>query len=235
MVRFAERVVLALVGDVVARPERGHRLQHLVHPPPALLVRHAHERELLLVPADAHAQDAAPAREQVERGPLLGEVGRVAERQDQHHGAEPDGAGDAGQGREQRHRLEPGAGVGGRGQQQMVDGHRAVEAQVLGAPQVGAHLGERRGRAGRARSWEAQAELHASGAVRPGVRPLACGAHRSPSSFLASATVRPPTRAWGRPPSGDDQGHQDLAGARRVVQTRTSIASKWVRTKAASL
>ena len=55
-----------------------------------------------------------------------------------------DRAGDARERREQRDRLEPGRPVGRRRDEQVVDQHRAVEAEVLGAPQVGAHLGERR-------------------------------------------------------------------------------------------
>src|SRR5262249_58413374 len=128
-----------------------------------------------------------------------------------------DRARDPGQRREQGHRLEPGAGVGGRGEQQVIDGHRAVEAQILRAAEGGAHFDERgRSRAER-EAGEAQAEFH-----------------RRPSSFFASATVRPPTRAWGRPPSVTTRATR-ISLARGASLRRTSIASKCVRTKAASL
>src|SRR5436853_563493 len=62
----AELVVRAVVAHAIPRPQRGDRLQHLVHAPAALLVRHAHEPELLLVPAHAHAQDAPAIRYEIQ-------------------------------------------------------------------------------------------------------------------------------------------------------------------------
>ena len=128
---------------------------------------------------------------------------------------------DPGESREQRHRLQPGARIGGRGEQQMIDGHRAVEAEVLGAPEIGAHVGQGRGARAERETGNSQAELHRRG-------------HRSPSSFLASATVSPPTRAWGRPPSVTTRATR-ISPALGASTKRTSMASKWVRTKAASL
>ncbi len=45
----------------------------------------------------------------------------------------------------------------------MVDRHRAVEAEILGPAQVGAHLGERRGARAEGEAGEAEAELDGAG------------------------------------------------------------------------
>ena len=63
-------------------PERAHDVDALVHPCPALLVRHAAERELLRVlAADADAEDEPAAREHVEGRRRLRRHGRRTERQ----------------------------------------------------------------------------------------------------------------------------------------------------------
>src|SRR5262249_59589415 len=107
--------------------------------------------------------------------------------------------------------------MGGRGEQEVVDGDGGVEAQVLGAAEIDAHLGERRGTGAEGEARQAESEFH-----------------RRPSSFFASSTVRPPTRACGRPPSVTTRTTR-ISSARGASPRRTSMASKWVRTKAASL
>src|SRR5262249_16751185 len=107
--------------------------------------------------------------------------------------------------------------------EQVIDADGGVEAEVLRAAQVRAHLGERRGPGPEREARDAQAELDRRR-----------GAHRSPSSFFASATVRPPTRPGRRPPSGTPSA-TGISLALGASTRRTSMASKCVRTKAASL
>src|SRR3989304_4532946 len=73
--------------------------------------------------------------------------------------------------------------AGGGGEQGVVDAHGAVEAEVRGAPEIGAHLAEHRGLRAEGEAREPEAEFH-----------------RKPSSFFASPAVRPPTRGGGGPP-----------------------------------
>src|SRR5579863_2725876 len=58
--------------------------------------------------------------------------------------------------------------------------------------------------------------------------------HRSPSTPLISSFLRPPTRGRGRPESVTATA-TTISLARGASATRTSMPSKWLRTKAASL
>ena len=71
--------------------------------------------------------------------------------------------------REQGDRLQPGRRVRGRRDQQVVDEHRRLEAEVLGAPEVGAHLRERRGLLAEREAGQPQPVVHrAWPPARPG-------------------------------------------------------------------
>ena len=153
-VRSSDAVEAALVGDVVLRPQRGDQLEQLVHPArraPRCGMPHAPRTR---PPSSPRRRRGSTAR------PTAGRASPTAWRtatgsrngQHQHERAELDRARDAGQRGQQRDRLEPGRPIGGRRDQQVVDEHRALEAEVLGAAQVGAHLGEGRRLVARARS-----------------------------------------------------------------------------------
>ena len=131
-----EAVVVALVRDVVARPQGGDRLEHLVHPPAPFLDGDAERGKLLAVPADAHAEDRSAAGELVEGRPLLRERDGVAEREDQHERAEADGPRHAAERGEEGHWLEPGDAVRRRRDEQVVDEHRTLEPAILRVAKV---------------------------------------------------------------------------------------------------
>ena len=157
-----DAVEAALVGHPLLRPQRGDQLEQLVHAGAALAVRDADGLELGLHPAHPDAEDRPATGQLVERRPLLRELHRLAERQHQDERAELDRAGDPRQRRQQRDRLEPGRPVGRRGDEQVVDEHRGLEAEVLGTTQVGAHLGERRRLVAKREARQPKAEVHAA-------------------------------------------------------------------------
>ena len=79
-------------ADRVLAPHRPHHRDALVHAPAALAERHAERGELGLHPADPGAEDQPPLRQVLQGRQFLGERQRVAHRQYQHAGAEPDPA-----------------------------------------------------------------------------------------------------------------------------------------------
>src|SRR5579864_2647488 len=88
--------VLAVEAGYILAPQGTHRGDRLVGARAALMEVQAERVELLLEPAAADAQDDAAARKHVERGDLLGDVERMALRENQDAGGEPDAAGDRG-------------------------------------------------------------------------------------------------------------------------------------------
>ena len=80
-------------ADRVLRPHRPHQGDALVHPPPALAKGRAEGGELGLHPADPGAEDQPTFGEVLQGRQFLGERQRVAHRQHQHAGAEPDPVG----------------------------------------------------------------------------------------------------------------------------------------------
>jgi len=128
-----ERDVPAPVVRLV--PPRGpDREQVLVGQPAALAERDAERAELLPGPADAHPEDQAPAAEIVEVGGHPRDQQRVPVGHDEHRGAEPDPAGEAGQPGQRGERLVERHGVllrhVGR-QHDVVGHHQQVEAEAL--------------------------------------------------------------------------------------------------------
>ena len=86
-------------------PRGPDREQVLVGQPTAVAERDAERAELLRGPADAHAEDQPAAAEVVEVGGHPGDQQRVPVGHDQHGGAEPDLAGEAGQPGQRGERL----------------------------------------------------------------------------------------------------------------------------------
>ena len=194
--QVVEAVELALVGHVVAGPQRRDRLEHLVHPPPPLAVRDPERLELLArsSPTPTPRTDR-PAGQDVERRPLLRERDRIAEREDEDHRPEADRPRHAGEGAQERDGLQPRHPVRRRGDEQVVDEHRGLEAEVLGAPEVGAHLRERRGPLAERERREAQAELHRGTPCRSGQWPPAAGPPPPTTSAARAAGARVPAAA----------------------------------------
>ena len=135
-----ELVVTTLVGHVIGSPQRGDGLEHLGHPSSAFAVRDPERGELRFVPAYPDAEHGAAAGQHVEGRPFLRERDRVAERQDEDHGAESHRAGHASEGAEQCHRLEPRHPVGRRCHEQVIDEHRGLEPEILGMPKIRSHV-----------------------------------------------------------------------------------------------
>src|SRR4029079_18143874 len=92
---------------MLPREQREHGLHELVHAPAALGMRHVHGRELLLVPADPHAEYRAAAADYVESRPFLGVVDRIAQWKRDPHGPDLDGPGHGREGARQHHWLQP--------------------------------------------------------------------------------------------------------------------------------
>jgi hypothetical protein len=153
-------------------PQRADGAHRLRRARAALLERDAERVELLLQPADADAEDGAAARQHVERGDLLGDVERVALRQDQDAGGDLDRRRDGGDVGERQQRV---------GQRQVLRGRNASAAVVrvrrlvadrdhdvlhrpqrLDAGRLGrtGEVGERIGEGERAGVGEGQSELH---------------------------------------------------------------------------
>src|SRR5213593_210174 len=74
--RIVERPELAL-EVAFALPQCAHQPDRLVRAPAAALERHAHEVELLLVPAHAAAEREPPAGELLQRCDLFRQMNRV--------------------------------------------------------------------------------------------------------------------------------------------------------------
>src|SRR3989454_8716880 len=102
----AEPRVLARERRRAAGPELLHRRQILVGHGAALREGHAEGGALGGDPAGADAEHDAPAGERVERGDHLGGDDRVAIRDDEHSGAEPDPAGRPGDDGERHEGVE---------------------------------------------------------------------------------------------------------------------------------
>ena len=81
-------------ADRVLAPHRPHHRDALVHAPAALAERHAERGELGLDPADPGAEDQPPLGQVLQCRQFLGERQRMAHRQHQHAGAEPDPLGE---------------------------------------------------------------------------------------------------------------------------------------------
>ena len=87
--RVAKRPVTA-VERVLTTPERAHQLDRLVSAAAATLELHAHELELVAVPAHADAERYASTRELLQGGHLLRQLDRVVQGQDQDRRAQLD-------------------------------------------------------------------------------------------------------------------------------------------------
>ena len=129
-----EAQVPALVLGHVGGPGRHDGAEVVVAHPPALPEGQPEAAELLLVPADTHTEDEAPARRLVHGRRRLGRHERVAVGQDDHAGAELDAPRAAGEVRQERERIRPvraimlrGGGLG----QDMVRDEDPVEPELL--------------------------------------------------------------------------------------------------------
>ena len=90
----AAHALEAALEAEVSLPERAEQDgERLLQTRAALAVRNAEGLEVALAPADADAEQRAAAREQVERGQLLGNVDGVVERQQQRLRREADALG----------------------------------------------------------------------------------------------------------------------------------------------
>ena len=85
-IRLERRPAEVLPGERLGRllPERAQRAHRLGRARGAVLERDAERLELLAQPADADAEDHPPVRQHVERRDLLGDVDRMALRQEQY-------------------------------------------------------------------------------------------------------------------------------------------------------
>jgi hypothetical protein len=152
---------LAVEAGAAVLPQRAQHGDVLVRTLAAALEGHAEGIELLLEPADADAEIDAPAAEQVQGRHLLRQHQRVAQRQDEHAGHEPQAR------RRRSHPGHPDQRIGDRrgrvaGQpaargigvsrlvvereDDVVDGDHRVKANVLGQPRDAARvlgIGER--------------------------------------------------------------------------------------------
>ena len=126
-----EREVLALKAHVIATPERLTDLERLEKAADPPLEGHAGGGELLadrrIVGGEADAQDDAALRRAIERADDMGQHHRIAQRRQEHTGAEAHAPGAPGDRRHQRERL-----VSGPGDQRVPDPH-GVEACRLRA------------------------------------------------------------------------------------------------------
>ena len=166
-----DRVELALELDGVLGPDGLEATQELVGALASTLVRHTDGVELVLGPAEPQAHVQPPARDDVERGELLGEHDGGVVRHDQHARAQPDARGDGGHEGERDERIHhalEGLGPGLAGQGRVVvlglDGieHALEDPEGVIAERLGA-LGDedlilrRRPRTGHGKR---EAELH---------------------------------------------------------------------------
>jgi PPOX class probable F420-dependent enzyme len=117
----------------LATPERAHEVQRLVGPAVATPELDAHEPELVLVPADAHAESHAPVRELLQRRDLLREMDGVVKRHEHDRGAESDPLGDRGDpGEDDERVVDTSVRVDGLGADDDVLGRPdGVEAELL--------------------------------------------------------------------------------------------------------
>src|SRR5581483_835169 len=137
--RIAQVELVELQPHLVLGQQAGEDLQVAVHDPAALFEVDAHGAELAGVPADGRAEDEAALRDVVEATDLLGQHGRVAQRQDQDAGAELDPAGAHGDRREDRQRVDDREGRLD-AQDDVVPGPQRLVAELLGALGVGQDL-----------------------------------------------------------------------------------------------
>jgi hypothetical protein len=100
-----ERHEAPAIGRPLLTPDRAHRGQVLVGHRAPRLEWNPERPELGLEVSDAHAEDQAAAREDVERRELLGQDQRVALGQDDDAGAEPDPGGVRGEEGERHDRV----------------------------------------------------------------------------------------------------------------------------------
>jgi hypothetical protein len=103
---LAKLEMLALEAEEAALQHATDHRQALVHDLAAVVPIDAEVFEVLAPRADAHAEQHAVVRNRRQRGKLLGGQDRVAARQLQHAGVEPQRLGHRGQGRDRRHRIE---------------------------------------------------------------------------------------------------------------------------------
>ena len=96
---------LAVDRHQLLGPERAHDRDLLLDALAAVLEVLAQRLELDGVPADAHAEPQAPARQHVDGGRLLGDEGGLPLREDQDARRQPQPAGHAGEKAEQHERL----------------------------------------------------------------------------------------------------------------------------------
>ena len=103
---------------------------------PALAQRDAHRIELGRVPPHRHPEPIPPPRQEVDRGDLLGQDHRMAQRKDQRSCPQPDPRGDPGGRREDDERVEPGDAVDTLRYQQVIDHPDVLVRPFLDLPAV---------------------------------------------------------------------------------------------------